>query len=212
MHAIRDQLRPAIVSLALLTLLCGFVYPMAITAVAEVAMPHPARGSLIEREGAIVGSELIGQPFDAPEYLWGRPSATAPVPYVAFSRETLSGSSGSNLGPTNPAFLDAVRERIAHLRGTLGADVAIPAELVTASGSGLDPHISPAAALCQVGRIAAARGVAEAEVRRVIERHVEGRTLGFLGEPRVNVLRVNLDLDEALARSARPLHSVRSSP
>jgi K+-transporting ATPase ATPase C chain len=149
------------------------------------------------RHGQPVGSALIGQPFDDPKYFWGRLSATNPAPYTAFNAETLTGSAGSNYGPLNPALLKAVQGRIKALReADPGNTAPIPVDLVTASGSGLDPHISPAAAAYQAGRVARARGMSEAAVRQVVAQHTEGRTLGLLGELRVNVLAVNLALDQ----------------
>ena len=149
------------------------------------------------RHGQPVGSELIGQPFDDPKYFWGRLSATSPAPYTAFNAEKLTGSSGSNDGPLNPALREAVQGRIKALQEADPSNTApIPVDLVTASGSGLDPHISPAAAAYQAGRVARARGMSEAAVRQVVAQHTEGRTLGLLGEPRVNVLLVNLALDQ----------------
>ena len=187
--------RPAIVLLALLSGLTGLVYPVAVTAVARVVFPARASGSLIVRDGTPIGSSLIGQPFDDPRYLWGRLSATGPFPYNA------GASSGSNLGPLNPALEAAVTARVTALRGAAGGDQRpIPVDLVTASGSGLDPHISPAAAAWQVERVARARGLSPAVVQAVVARHTEGRQLGFLGEARVNVLAVNLALDAGAAR------------
>jgi K+-transporting ATPase ATPase C chain len=149
------------------------------------------------RNGQPVGSALIGQPFDDPKYLWGRLSATSPAPYTAFNAEKLTGSSGSNYGPLHPALLEAVQGRIKALQAADPSNTApIPVDLVTASGSGLDPHISPAAAVYQVGRVGRARGMSEAAMRQVVAQHTEGRTLGLLGEPRVNVLAVNLALDQ----------------
>lgn len=184
------HVRAAIVSLAMFTVVTGVLYPVLVTAIAQLAFPHRANGSLIVRNGKAVGSELIGQPFDDPKYFWGRLSATAPFPYNA------GASSGSNLGPTNPALTEAVQGRVDALRaGDPGNRAAIPVDLVTASASGLDPHISPAAAFYQVPRVARARQMDTAAVRRLVAEHTEDRQLGVLGEPRVNVLALNLALD-----------------
>lgn len=184
------HVRAAIVSLAAFTVVTGVLYPVLVTAIAQLAFPHRANGSLIVRNGKAVGSELIGQPFDDPKYFWGRLSATAPFPYNA------GASSGSNLGPTNPALTEAVQGRVDALRaGDPGNRAAIPVDLVTASASGLDPHISPAAAFYQVPRVARARQMDTAAVRRLVAEHTEDRQLGVLGEPRVNVLALNLALD-----------------
>jgi K+-transporting ATPase ATPase C chain len=184
------SLRPAVVLTLALTALTGLVYPLVVTGLAQILFPLQANGSLIVKDGAVMGSSLIGQPFDDPRYFWGRPSATGPHPYNA------AASSGSNLGPTNPALHAAVKARIAALRAADPDNRApVPVDLVTASGSGLDPHISPAAALYQVGRVARARTMAEHAVRGLIAQHIEGRQFGFLGEPRVNVLRLNRALD-----------------
>jgi K+-transporting ATPase ATPase C chain len=186
----RDIVKPALVIFVAMSVLTGVAYPLVVTAIAQVAFPGKANGSLIDRDGAAVGSTLIGQPFDDPKYVWGRPSATSPAPYNAAS------SGGSNVGPTNPALADAVRDRIEALRA---ADPdnrdQVPVDLVTTSASGLDPHISPAAAEYQVRRVAKARGLDEAAVRRLVVRQTEGRSFGLLGEPRVNVLELNLNLD-----------------
>ena len=184
------QLRPALVSLAIFTALTGVIYPVVVTVIAQIAFPRQAHGSLIERNGKVVGSELIGQAFDQPKYFWGRPSATAPFGYNA------AASTGSNLGPTNPALTDAIATRVKALRESgVDSQKPIPVDLVTASGSGLDPHISPAAALFQVERVAKARGRSIDEVQRLVEQHIEHRTFGALGERRVNVLKLNLALD-----------------
>jgi len=184
------QLKPAIIITIVLTLLTGAIYPLLVTGVAQVAMPGKANGSIIERDGKAVGSELIGQPFSDPKHFWSRPSATSPYPNNA------SSSSGSNQGPTNPALTEAVAARIKALRDADPGNTApVPADLVTASASGLDPHISPAAADYQVPRVAKERGISAAKVRALVAESTEGRQLGFLGEPRVNVLELNLALD-----------------
>jgi len=166
--------------------------------VAQAVFPQQANGSLITHNGQAIGSELIGQQFDDPKYFWGRLSATSPYPYNAFNAETQTGSSGSNYGPLNPALTDAVKARIEALKAADPGNTApIPVDLVTASGSGLDPDISPAAALYQVPRVARARGLSEEAIRQLMAQHTEGRQLGILGEPRVNVLELNLALDAA---------------
>jgi K+-transporting ATPase ATPase C chain len=185
-----NELKPALLMLALLTVLTGGVYPLLVTGIAQGLFPHQANGSLIEQNGKVVGSELIGQPFSDPKYFWGRPSATGPVPYNA------GASSGSNLGPLDPALEVAVKARIAALKASDPANTApIPVDLVTASGSGLDPHISPAAARRQALRIARLHGLSETEVMQLIDAHTQGRQFGLLGEPRVNVLALNLALE-----------------
>jgi K+-transporting ATPase ATPase C chain len=184
------EIRPAVVVFLGLSVLTGVIYPLAVTGVAAIAFPNAAGGSLIEKDGKQIGSRLIGQPFDDPKYFWGRPSATGPYAYNA------GASSGSNLGPTNPALESAVTDRIAALQAADPTQKsAPPIDLVTASGSGLDPHISPAAAYYQVSRVARTRGRSEEQVRELVNQHTEPRTFGLLGEPRVNVLLLNLALD-----------------
>jgi potassium-transporting ATPase KdpC subunit len=184
------MIRSALVMLALMTVLTGLAYPLVVTGLAQILFPQRANGSLIERDGKVVGSELIGQPFEDMRYVWSRPSATSPFAYNSGS------SSGSNLGPTNPALLEAVKERVDKLRQAHPDQTGpVPTDLVTASASGLDPHISPAAADYQVTRVAKARGLSAAQVREIVAAHTEGRTFGVLGEPRVNVLKLNLALD-----------------
>ena len=186
------QIVPSLRILALLTALTGVVYPLVVWGIAQVAFAHQANGSLIDVDGNLVGSALIGQPFDDPKYFWSRPSATSPMPYNAAS------SSGSNLGPRNPALTDAVRDRIKALReGDPGNVAALPGDLVTSSASGLDPHISVAAAEFQLARVARARGVTTESVRALVVRHTDGRSFGLLGEARVNVVALNLALDRA---------------
>jgi potassium-transporting ATPase KdpC subunit len=192
-----QQLRTAIGMLIVMTVLTGVVYPLGVTAVAQLAFPHQANGSLIREEHVVVGSELIGQNFVGPQYFWGRLSATAPVPYNA------SASSGSNLGPLNPALVDATRARVDALKASGTSTTGIPVDLATASGSGLDPHISPAAAELQIARVATTRQVAEQDVRILVAEFNEGRQLGVLGEPRVNVLKLNFALDR-MAKRSRP--------
>lgn len=186
----KHQIRPAFMMLAMMSVLTGLLYPLVITGGAQVFFPHQANGSLIVRNGNIIGSQLIGQLFDDPKYFWGRPSATSPFPYHA------AASSGSNLGPTNPALIEAVKGRVAALRAAdPGNDTSIPVDLVTASASGLDPHIAPAAAIFQVKRVARLRGLKEQTVESLVNQHTSGRQFAFLGEPRVNVLELNLALD-----------------
>ncbi len=188
-------IRPAITLFLLLTLMTGIAYPLAVTGVAKLIFPEQAAGSLVSTDGKPVGSALIGQNFADSRYFWGRPSATSPKPYNA------TASGGSNQGPLNPALSDAVKGRIAALRAAdPGSRNPVPADLVTASASGLDPHISPAAADYQVARVAKARGLPAEELAALIEQHTEGRQWGLFGEPRVNVLALNRALDEASVR------------
>lgn len=185
------SLRPAISIFVLLTLITGVAYPLLVTAIGAAAFPHQANGSLIMQNEQPIGSDLIGQSFSEPKYFWGRLSATGPMPYNA------AASSGSNLGPLNAALTANVTARIEALRAADPANTAlVPVDLVTASGSGLDPHISPAAAQYQTGRVARARNVPEAAVRQLVEQATEGRQFGIFGEPRVNVLALNLALDQ----------------
>ena len=185
-------LKQAVVVFLGLTIVTGVVYPVVMTVVAQVVFPHQANGSLIERDGKVVGSALIGQQFDDPKYFWSRPSATGPTAYNA------AASTGSNLGPTNPAQLDAVRGRVEVLRKADPDQTgSVPIDLVTASGSGLDPEITPAAAEYQVARAAKARGVSVETLRSLVAQHTAGRQLGVLGEPRVNVLELNLAMDKS---------------
>jgi len=185
-----SQFRPALVLLLVLTLLCGGVYPLLVTGAGKLAFPAQAAGSLIAEGGKLRGSSLIGQPFTSKRYFWGRPSATAPMPYNA------AGSSGSNQGPLNPALVEAVKGRIDALHAADPANQApVPVDLVTASASGLDPEISPAAILYQLGRVARARGASPAAVQQLVARHTRQPLLGIFGEARVNVLELNLALD-----------------
>jgi potassium-transporting ATPase KdpC subunit len=184
------QIRIAVVSTLVVTIWAGLLYPFAFTGIAQLIFPKQANGSLIYKDGKPIGSRLIGQPFDDPKYFWSRLSATSPAPYNA------ANSSGSNLGPTNPALFKAIQDRIDALRkADPDNKEPIPVDLVTASGSGLDPHISQAAAQYQAKRIAKIRGIPESAVQELIQKHTQGRFLGLLGEPAVNVLELNLDLD-----------------
>ncbi|SDQ40603.1 K+-transporting ATPase ATPase C chain [Paraburkholderia fungorum] len=187
----KNLFRPLTVIFAVLTAVTGLAYPAVMTAVGQVAFRDQANGSLLEQDGKVVGSQLIGQQFDAPQYFWGRLSASSPMPYNAL------GSGGSNLGPTNPALLDEVKGRLDALKAA-GTDMSkpVPVDLVTSSGSGLDPEISPAAAAYQIERVAKARQLAPNDVQALVDRYTTGRQFGLLGEPRVNVLKLNLALDE----------------
>jgi K+-transporting ATPase ATPase C chain len=190
-------IRNSLMLLLVMTVITGVLYPLAATGLAQLIFPHQANGSLIVKDGKPVGSALIGQSFTDPKYFWGRPSATTPNPYNA------SSSSGSNQGPTNPALTDAVKQRIAALHAADPGNTApVPVDLVTASGSGLDPQISPAAAQYQVARVAKARGLSESQVTALVDEYTEGRQLGVLGEPRVNVLQLNLALDAPRAHGS----------
>ncbi|HKU16348.1 MAG TPA: potassium-transporting ATPase subunit KdpC [Steroidobacteraceae bacterium] len=190
-----SELRPALIVFLLLTALTGIAYPLVVTGIGQAVFHGEANGSIVESGGRAVGSRLLGQPFSSAKYFWSRPSATGPQPYNG------AASSGANQGPINPALETAVEERIAALRAADPGNTApVPVDLVTASSSGLDPHISPAAAEYQVQRVARDRGMLPDEVRRLVAQATEGRTFGVLGEPRVNVLELNLALDAAQKR------------
>ena len=190
MKNVLSQFRPAGVALALFTLITGVFYPLVVAGIAQIAFPHQANGSLMVQNGQTIGSELIGQPFDDPRYFWGRPSATSPFPYNG------AASSGSNLGPDNPALLEAVKARIEALKAADPENpLPVPVDLVTASGSGLDPNISVSAALYQVSRVARARGLSEQALRDLVNQYTDARQFGILGEQRVKVLELNLALD-----------------
>lgn len=191
----QNMIRPAVSLFVALTVVTGVLYPLAVTGVAKAVFPEQAAGSLIVKDGTTIGSALIGQSFTEPKYFWGRPSATGPMPYNA------SGSGGSNLGPLNPALVEAIKGRIDALKAAdPGNALPIPVDLVTTSASGLDPHISIAAAQYQAARVARVRGLSTEAVHAAITRHSEGRLLGIVGEARVNVLKLNLDIDQMTAR------------
>jgi potassium-transporting ATPase KdpC subunit len=192
-----NRIRTALMVFLLLTVITGVVYPLLVTGVAQLLFSEKANGSLIRFENAPAGSELIGQPFDDPKYFWGRLSATPDFPYNSAS------SSGSNLGPSNSALRNAVRRRVEALqKADPKNSLPVPIDLVTCSGSGLDPHISPAAALYQVSRVSGARDLSAERVRELVDRFIEPRQWGFLGEPRVNVLKLNLALDRLRSKGA----------
>ncbi|NUZ07934.1 potassium-transporting ATPase subunit KdpC [Piscinibacter koreensis] len=200
-------LRPALTLFVVLSAVTGLLYPLVTTGVAQLVFPHAANGSLIVRDGKAVGSELIGQAFNDPGFFWSRPSATGPMPYNA------ANSSGSNLGPSNPALADAVRARVEALRAADPGNAApVPVDLVTASASGLDPHISRAAADYQVSRVARVRVLPAARVRALVEQHTERPLLGFIGEPRVHVLKLNLALDSVRGTARGPAASSARTP
>lgn len=191
MNELKTVLRPALIAFALLMFITGIVYPLATTGIAQLVLPRQANGSLIERDGKVIGSALIGQSWSDPKYFWGRPSATSPMPNNA------NASSGSNLGPSNPALMDVVKARIASLQAANpDASAPVPMDLVTASASGLDPEISPEAAMWQAPRVAKARGLRPQDVIALIQKYIEPPTFGLLGMPRVNVLELNLALDQ----------------
>jgi K+-transporting ATPase ATPase C chain len=183
-----NQLRPAITFIAAMTVITGLAYPLAMTGIARTLMPAEARGSLVEKEGTVIGSSLIGQNFTSERYFWPRPSATSPEPYSA------NASSGSNLGTTSAKLRDRVAADVARLK-TAGSPAAVPGDAVTTSGSGLDPHISPDYARIQIARVASARSLPASAVEDLLARQTQGRGLGFVGEPRVNVLQLNMALD-----------------
>jgi K+-transporting ATPase ATPase C chain len=186
----KAQIRPALMALLIFTMIGGVIYPLVVTGIAQIFFPHQANGSLIVRNGQTVGSGLIGQLFDDPKYFWGRSSATSPFAYNA------AASSGSNLGPSNPVLIDEIKARVADLKAADPANtLPIPVDLVTSSASGLDPNISVAAALYQVPRVARVRGLSESTILALVSQYTTGRQFGFLGEPRVNVLELNLALD-----------------
>ena len=200
------ELRPALVLIVLFTIITGLVYPFVMTGIAQVVFPHQANGSLVTRNGVVIGSELMGQSFTSEQYFHGRPSATV-APDPADSSKTVdapynaANTAGSNLGPTSKALIERVQGNVEKLKSE-NPNARIPTDLVTASGSGLDPHISPEAALFQVPRVAKARNMPEDRLRQLVNEHVEGRVLGVLGEPRVNVLALNMALDRAAGRAA----------
>lgn len=198
LREVLKQIKVAILLLFFILILTGMLYPAVITGIAQLVFPCKANGSLIMRDNKLIGSFLIGQSFSDSKYFWSRPSATSPFPYNAAS------SSGSNLGPSNPVYLEAVKKRTLLLKKSSNGNQDVPVDLVTASGSGLDPEISPEAAYYQVARIAKARGISEQRIQAVIQNSIQRRTLGILGEPRVNVLTINLALDRLSAERNEP--------
>jgi K+-transporting ATPase ATPase C chain len=198
------ELRPALVMIVLFTIITGLIYPFAITGMAQVAFPYQANGSLVRRDGVVVGSDLMGQAFTSDRYFHGRPSATV-APDPADPTRTVdapynaANTAGSNLGPTSKALIERIKDDVKNLKAE-NPNARIPTDLVTASGSGLDPQISPEAALFQVARVAKARNMPENRVRQLVDDHIEGRVLGILGDPRVNVLALNMALDRTTAR------------
>ncbi|MGE3333882.1 MAG: K(+)-transporting ATPase subunit C [Rhodospirillaceae bacterium] len=193
------HIRPALIMMTVMTVILGLMYPLGMTGVAQVLFPHQANGSLIEKDGRVVGSELLGQNFVQPKYFQGRPSATSGPDPADPSKSTsvpynAANSSGSNLGPTSAALMDRLKTDAERLKAE-NPHMSIPVDLITSTGSGLDPHISPAAALFQIPRVARARGLTEDRIRQLVDEYTEGRSLGIFGEPRVNVLKINLALD-----------------
>src|SRR5579859_7487920 len=213
---IMKQLRAGIVAFIGLTLITGLLYPLVVTVVAQAVFPNQANGSILTVNGKEVGSALIGQPFSDPRYFWGRLSATSPIPYTAFNADTMTGSSGSNFGPTNPALIGSTGTVQTAIDAYHAADpdntAPIPVDLVTASASGLDPDISPAGAAYQVRRVAKARGLDDATVQTLVDQYTQGRTLGLLGEPRVNVLQLNLALDALPNQNPPPAATSAATP
>ncbi|MCX6145146.1 MAG: potassium-transporting ATPase subunit KdpC [Ignavibacteriales bacterium] len=190
------SLRTSIITIVLFTVLTGFIYPLLVTGIAQILFPGKANGSMLMKDGKVIGSQLIGQAFSSPKYFWSRPSATSPFAYNA------GASTGSNYGPLNPALLEATAKRVKDLKDADPQNTRpLPVDLVTASGSGLDPHISVAAALYQVPRVARSRSVTEETIKSLVDRYTDGRQLGILGEPRVNVLKLNVALDEMKSTS-----------
>jgi K+-transporting ATPase ATPase C chain len=193
----RSQLRPLLITFLILTVITGVIYPLIVTGLSQAFFSSQANGSTIEKNGKLVGSKLIGQNFIGDKYFWGRPSATSNSPYNPFNADSLTGSSGSNLGPLSETLINRVQERVDFLKNEdFMTSSAIPVDLVTSSGSGLDPHISIAAAYFQIPRVARARGMSEAEIKKVVDQLTENRQLGIFGEPRINVLMLNLALDD----------------
>jgi potassium-transporting ATPase KdpC subunit len=190
------QLKPALILFVLLTFVTGIFYPLTVTLISQAFFPYQANGSLIEKNGSLLGSDLIGQDFSSPQYFWGRPSATSGSPYNAFDKQALTGSSGSNLGPLSKLLVENVQKRVDILhKADPNNTLPIPVDLVTSAASGLDPDISLASANYQAARIARTRGISESQVHSLIDRYTEPRIFGFLGEPRVNVLKLNLALN-----------------
>ena len=193
----RSQLRPLFITFFLLMFITGVIYPLIVTGLSQAFFSSQANGSTIEKNGKLVGSKLIGQNFTGDKYFWGRPSATSNSPYNAFNADSMTGSSGSNLGPLSQTLIDSVQDRVDFLNNAdFKNSSAIPVELVTSSGSGLDPHISIAAAYFQIPRVAQTRGMSEGEIKKVVDQFIESRQFGIFGEPRINVLMLNLALDD----------------
>ncbi len=193
----RSQLRPLFITFFLLIFITGVIYPLIVTGLSQAFFSSQANGSTIEKNGKLVGSKLIGQNFTGNKYFWGRPSAISNSPYNAFNADSMTGSSGSNLGPLSQTLIDSVQDRVVFLNNAnFKNSSAIPVDLVTSSGSGLDPHISIAAAYFQIPRVAQTRGMSEVEIKKVVDQFIESRQFGIFGEPRINVLMLNLALDD----------------